>query len=94
MSDEDLLFIVHLLDFGGLLVDIRVPGLESLKESCWAASNIEIGLVIEFIEVESVGRDLSHELKTEVTSRLAVILGGSGGLFRSVVDDLAHDSAS
>ena len=88
------MLIVDLLNFGGLLVDIGVPGLESLEESCWAAGDVEIGLVIESVEVESVGGDLSDELETEVASRLAVILGGSGGLLGSVLDDLAHDSAS
>jgi len=94
LCDEDLLFIVNLLNFGHALVDIRVPALESFEESCWAAGNIEISLIIEFIEVESIGRDLSNELKTEVTSRLSIVLGGSSGLLGSVVDDLAHDSAS
>ena len=94
MRDEDLLFIVNLLDFGGFLVDVRVPGLEGFEESCWAAGDVEVGLVIEFVEVEGVGRHLSHELETEVASRLAVVLGGGGGLLRSVVDHLAHDSAS
>lgn len=94
MSDEDLFLIVNLLDFGGFLVDIGVPGLEGFEEGRWAASNIEVGLVIEFVEVESISGDLSDELQAEVTSGLPVVLGGSGGLFGPVLDDLAHDSAS